>query len=135
MALDQLPEWNPHGFFDVAGTLDMAGDTKQLGADIVGPADGGEPGGTPPQNIRRHRDRFNVVDSGRAAVEADIGREWRLQPRHALLAFEALQERGLLPADHGAGPVGYLKVERKAVCIGLAAQVVPLVLTTARLHT
>src|SRR6266850_3484725 len=125
MALDQLPEWNPHGFFDVAGTLDMAGDTKQLGADIVGPADGGEPGGTPPQNIRRHRDRFNVVDSGRAAVEADIGREWRLQPRHALLAFEALQERGLFAADIGAGAVGYVKVERKAVDIVLADQFSP----------
>src|SRR5260370_27787683 len=106
MALDQLPEWNPHGFFDVAGTLAMAGNTKQLGADIVGPADGGEPGRTPPQDVRRHRDRFNVVDRGRAAVEADIGREWRLQARHALLAFQALPERGLFAADEGSYPVG-----------------------------
>ena len=122
MALDQLPEWNPHGFFDVAGTLDMAGNAEQLGADIIGPADGGEPGSTPPQNIRRHRDRFNIVDRGRATVEADIGREWRLQPRHALLAFEAFQQRRLFAADIGAGAVRHVKVERKTVDIVLADQ-------------
>ncbi len=77
MALDQLTERNAHGFFDVAGTLNMAGDAKQLGADIVGPADGGEPRRAAPQDIRRDSDRFDVVDGGRAAVETDIGREWR----------------------------------------------------------
>jgi hypothetical protein len=43
MALDQLAERNPHRLFDVAGPLDMAGDAEQLGADIVGLADAGEP--------------------------------------------------------------------------------------------
>src|SRR5712664_4289297 len=134
MTLDQLPEWNPHGFFDVAGTFDMAGNAEQLGADIIGPADGGEPGSTPPQNIRRHRDRFNIVDRGRATVEADIGREWRLQPRHALLAFEAFQERRLFAADIGAGAVGYVKVERKAVDIVLADQFGPVGLIDSSLQ-
>ena len=77
MALDQLPEWNPHGLFDVAGTFDMAGNTKQFGSDIVGPADGGKPRRPPPQDIRRNGDRFDVVDGGRAAEQTDIGREWR----------------------------------------------------------
>src|ERR1700726_464568 len=114
MALDQLAERNPHGFFDVAGALDMAGDAKQFGADIVGPADGGEPGRTPPQNIRRYRDRLDIVDRGGTPKETDIGREWRFQPRHALLAFEAFQERRLFATDISASAVRDVKVERPA---------------------
>ena len=49
--------------------------------------------------------RFDVVDRGRAAIEADIGRERRLQPRQALLAFEAFEQRGFFAADIGAGAV------------------------------
>src|SRR5665213_2791613 len=122
MPLDQFAERDPHRLFDVAGTLDMAGDTEQLGADIVGPADAGEPCRTPPQDIRRYRDRLDIVDGGRAAVETDIGRERWLQPRHALLAFEAFQERGFFAADIGAGTMGHVKVEREAVDIVLADQ-------------
>ena len=48
---------------------------------------------------------LDVVDRGRAAIEADIGRERRLQPRLALLAFEAFEQRRLLAADIGAGAV------------------------------
>ena len=40
-----------------------------------------------------------------AAIEADIGRERRLQPRLALLAFEAFEQRRFLAADIGAGAV------------------------------
>lgn len=103
MRLDQFAERDRHRLFDRARIVDMAGDAKQLGADIVGPAEGREPGRTAAQDGRRNRDRFDIVDRGRAAIEADIGREWRLQPRLALLAFEAFEERCLLAADIGAG--------------------------------
>ena len=120
--LDQLAERNPHRLFDVAGPLDMAGDAEQLGADIVGPADAGEPRRAAPQDVGRHRDRLDIVDGGRAAVEADVRRERRLQPRLALLAFEAFEQRGLLAADIGAGAVGDVEIERPAVDIVLADQ-------------
>ncbi len=42
---------------------------------------------------------FDVVHRGRAAVEPDIRRERRLEPRLALLALEALEQRRLLAAD------------------------------------
>ena len=122
MALDQFAERNPHRLFDVAGTFDMAGNTKQLGADIVGPADRCEPRRAPPEDVGRDRDRLDIVDGGRAAVETDIGRERRLQPRLALLAFEAFQERGLFAADIGAGAVGDVEIERPAVDVVLADQ-------------
>ena len=89
----------------VHGLFDVAGDAEQLGAGIVGPADAGEPGRAAAQDVRRDGDRLDVVDRGRAAIEADIGRERRLQPRLALLAFEAFQQRRLLAADIGAGAV------------------------------
>ena len=57
-SLDQFAERDPHRLFDVAGPLDMAGDAKQLGADIVGPADAGEPCRAAPQDVRRNRDRL-----------------------------------------------------------------------------
>src|SRR5450759_4464058 len=45
------------------------------------------------------RDRLDVLHGGRAAIEADIGRERRLQARLAFLAFQAFQQRGFLAAD------------------------------------
>jgi hypothetical protein len=64
-----------------------------------------EPVGAAAQDGRRDGDRLDVVDRRRAAVEADVGRERRLQARLALLAFEAFEQRGLLAADVGAGAV------------------------------
>src|SRR6202158_6618577 len=102
MALDQLPEWTPHRLFDVAGTLDMAGDAEQFGADIVGPADRGEPRRAPPQNIRRDRDRLDTVDGGWTAIENDICPGWRVQARPAPLAFAAFQDTRLFAAHISA---------------------------------
>src|SRR3954453_1941442 len=122
MLLDQLTERNAHGFFDVAGPLDMAGDAEQFGADIVRTADAGEPRRTAAENVRSDRDRLDVVDGGRAAVQADVRRERRLQARVALLAFEAFEQRGFLAADIGAGAVRDVDVERPAVDVVLADQ-------------
>ena len=94
-----------HGLFDVAGNA------EQLGAGVVRPADAREPRRAAAQDVGHHRDRLDVVDGGRAAVEPDIGRERRLQPRQALLAFEAFEQRGLLAADVGAGAVVDVEVE------------------------
>src|SRR5579863_2279603 len=122
MLLDQFAERNAHRFFDVAGPLDMTGYAKQLGADVVRPANGGKPRRPAPQDIRRHRNRLDIVDGGRTAEQTDIGREWRLQPRLALLAFEAFEQRGLFAADIGAGAVRNVEVERPAVDVVLADQ-------------
>ena len=81
----------------------VAGNAKELGADIVGPAEGREPGRAATQDVRRHRDRFDVVDGGRAAIETDIRRERRLQPGLTLFALQAFQQRCFLAADVGAG--------------------------------
>src|ERR1700682_2468119 len=71
---------------------DMAGDAEELGADIVRPADAGKPALPAPQDRRRDRDRFDVVDRRRAAVDANRRRERRLPPREAPLAPQAFHE-------------------------------------------
>src|SRR5260370_28144750 len=110
MALDQLTEWDSHGLFDGGGAVDMAGDAEQLGADIVGPADGGEPRRAAAENIGRGRDRFDIVDRRRAAVETDIGGKQPLLPPLAPLAFHTFPKSALFTPDIIARAVGRLQV-------------------------
>ena len=105
MAVDQLAERDRHRLLEGAGALDVARDAEELGAGVVLAAEAGEPARPAPQDRRRHGDRLDVVHGRRAAVEADIGRERRLQARLALLALEALEQRRFLAADIGAGAV------------------------------
>src|SRR6185503_21286214 len=100
--LDQLTQRDAHLLLDRAGLVDVAGDAEELRADIVGLADAGEPGGASAQDRRRDRDGFDIVDGGRAAIDADTRRKGRLQARQALLAFEAFEKAGLLAANISA---------------------------------
>jgi hypothetical protein len=60
---------------------------------------------------RQRREGLHVVDERGAAVQARNGRERRLQPGLAALALEALEQRGLLAADIGAGANSQLQLE------------------------
>ena len=122
MRVDQLAQRNAHRLFDIARPLDVAGNAEELGAGVVRPADAGEPGRAAPQDVGHDRDALDIVHRGRAAVEAHVGRERRLQPRLALLAFQAFEQRGLLAADIGAGAVMDVDVEIPAVDVVLADQ-------------
>src|SRR3546814_13776156 len=84
-------------------------------------SDLGPPGDAAAQDLRRHRNGLDVVDGGRAAVEADGGRERRLQARLALLAFQAFQQRGLLAADVGAGAAVQVDIVVVAAATGVLA--------------
>jgi hypothetical protein len=75
-----------------------------------------------PHDVRCDGNRFDVVHGRGAAIEADVGWKWRLQPRHAFLAFEAFEQRSLFAADVGAGAVMEVKVEIPAMDIALADQ-------------
>ena len=100
----------------------MTGNTKQLGSDIVGPADTGKPFRPAPQNRGDYSNRFHVVHSGRRAIQSDIGREWRLHARLALLAFKAFQKGGFLAADVGPCAMMDIEVEIPAMLVVLANQ-------------
>ena len=100
----------------------MAGDAIELGAGVVLPAERGEPRRAAPHDVGRLRDRLDVVHGGRAAIEAHVGRERRLQPRLALLALEAFEQRGLFAADVGAGAVVHVHVVVVAGAAGVLAE-------------
>src|SRR3546814_18075238 len=85
-------------------------------------SDLGPPGDAAAQDLRRHRDGLDVVDGGRAAVEADGGGERRLQARLALLALQAFQQRGLLAAAVGAGAAVHVDLVVVAAADGVLAE-------------
>src|SRR5690606_31487531 len=102
MLLDQFAEGNAHRFLDHAGLLHVAADLEQLGALVVLTPEAREPRAAATQDRRHHRDRFHIVDRRRAAIKPRTGREWRLEPRLPLLAFEAFDHRGFFTADVSA---------------------------------
>ena len=112
MLVQEVVQRNAHGFLDRARLVHVAGNAEQLVPVLFGrPC--WRTSRTPAQDIGHHRDRLDVVDRGRAAVEADIGGKRRLQARLALLAFETFQQRRLLAADIGAGAVMHDDMEGK----------------------
>ena len=77
----------------------------------------------PLRMIARHRrERLGVVDRGRLAVQAEARRERRLEARLALLAFERLEQRGLLAADVGAGAVARCGGRSRSRCRGCSCR-------------
>ena len=85
-------------------------------------ADGGERLGPVSQDPRQVCERFHVVDDGRLAVQPDGSREiGRLEPRHAPVALQALDERGLLAHHVGAGAPVQHDVHREVGAADVAA--------------
>ena len=122
MLFDQLAKRNAHFLFDIAGIVHMAGDAEQLGACVAILAETGEPVGAAPQDRRHDGDGFDIVDRGRAAIEAGARRKWRLQARLALLAFQRLDQRGFLATDIGTCPAVKIDVELPARFGGIVAK-------------
>jgi hypothetical protein len=68
------------------------------------------------------REGLGVVDGGRLAVQAEAGRERRLEARLALLAFQRFQQRGFFAADVGAVTVVRVQLEAEAAAQDVVAQ-------------
>src|SRR6516165_9221010 len=113
MPFDQLAQRYAHGFFYIARRIYMAGQAEDLGAGISRPANPGKPGCPASQDLRNHRDRFNIVDRAGAPVEPDLGREGGFQARLTFASFETFEKAGLLAADVCTCPA--VQVEIKAI--------------------
>src|SRR3990167_1728156 len=118
---DKRLQGDRHRLFDIARTIDVTGNAKDLGAGVVRPSEPGEPFGAATQDRRRDRNRFDIVDRRRAAIKSGAGRKRRLQARLALLALKAFKERGFLAANISAGAVMDKKVEIKTRPAGVLA--------------
>src|SRR6266542_2101150 len=84
---------------EVARTLDVARHRENLRAAVVGTAEIENCLSAVVQNPWHGREGLGIVDRRRFAVEAVACGKRRLEPRQPLLAFERLEERGLLAAD------------------------------------
>jgi len=103
MFLDHVAERDRHRFLEHRRFLDMTGHLEQFRPVIAFAAKAGEPARAAPHDRRNHCDALDIVHRRRAAIETGPRRERRFQPRLALLALEALDHRGFLAADIGAG--------------------------------
>ena len=81
-----------------------------------------EPGRALAQDGGHGRIALRVVDRGGLAVQAEGGRERRLEARLALLAFERFEQRGFFTADVGTRAHGAVDVDIDAGALDVLAQ-------------
>src|SRR5690606_2127848 len=97
--VDELLEVDVHGELVDAGLLDLARDAVELRSGVLRDAEGLEPLRAVLDDQGDAGDGLDVVHDRGAAEHADDGREGRLDARLAALAFDRLDQPGLLPAN------------------------------------
>src|SRR5690606_17636123 len=80
----------------------MARDREAAQAPAAVPAEARPPVDAPLDDVADPEQRLDIVDQGRPAEQADLGREWRLVPGQAAPPLDAFQHRRFLAADIGA---------------------------------
>ena len=102
--VDQLAHRDLADFdFVIAGPLHVAADADDARAGVVRRAELRVFGAAHADDVLHVAERLDVVDDGRAHVEAEHGREIRrLDARIGALAFERFDQAGFLAADVGA---------------------------------
>src|SRR5690606_11370409 len=101
--LEQLRERRTERDLEVTRALDVAGHGEDLRAARLRRTHLREPLAAIAHDRRNGCEALGIVDRRRLAVEPEVRRERRLEARHALLALEGLEQRGLFAADVGAG--------------------------------
>ena len=112
--MDDLPQRRAHGDFGEARVADLPGEGEHLGPAALVRPDPVEPLRPVLDDDRDVRERLDVVDDRRLAPEPLLRRIRRPDPGLAALALDRMDQRGLLPADEGAGAHADLEVEVEA---------------------
>jgi len=117
--VDQLAQRDAEGRLVLAGGLDVPGQAEDPEAGGLLGAHPGEPVDALEDDAGHRGDGLDVVDRGRAGVQARSTRERRLAAGLAAPALEAVQEGGLLAADVGAraGVDGDVEVDPGSVSV------------------
>src|SRR6185437_3629517 len=119
---EELRKWRAEPDFVVARPRDVTGHRKDLRAAVVRQAEVGKPLAAVADDPRHGGKRLGVVDRRRLAVHPEARRERRLEARHALLAFERLEQRRFLAADVGAIAVTVVKMEAEVAAEDVVAE-------------
>src|SRR5271165_4066318 len=110
-AFDQFADRGTEGEFDKAAVAHVARDLKRLGAERAADAILGVSLGAVLQDPGGRSEAQDIVDDGRFAEQTRDRRQRRLGAHLSALALEALEQRGLLPADIGACAEPRLEIE------------------------
>ena len=109
-----LSQRGPERHFHQPGVGHMAGQRKGLGARRSRRAQLPELLGAFVDDADGVCERLHVVDNGRLAPQAALGRERRLGPRHAALPLDRGNHRGLLTAHKSSRAFHHLAAQRLA---------------------
>src|SRR5215210_3860182 len=93
--INELLQRGLHRRLEHAWTLDVAAHAEQFRAAVLFRPEACEPFGAVENDRRQVAQGLDVVDGGRAVVEAGDSRERRLDPRLRALSFERFDQRGL----------------------------------------
>ena len=108
--------------FKVTGILHVATDAERARAAVAGGAELGELGRAHGNDVPHVAEGLDVVDDGRAVVEAeDCGEKRRFDARIRTLALEGFEQAGFFAADVGAGAL----VDENVAVEAAAADVFP----------
>src|SRR5438105_6949846 len=97
--LEQLADGAPQLELVAAGPLDVTAAAPYPRSRAALGAQRFEPFTTTQHDVRQVRQRLDVVDHRRFAIQPFHRGKWRLEPRLSPEAFERIDERGLLTAD------------------------------------
>src|SRR5258708_8243698 len=106
MFLENLTYGGPHGQFPQAGTLYFPACTEELGTSIFRPAQTAEPRCAVVDDVGHAAKGLDVIDHGGFAKQSHYWRKRWLRPRVGALAFQCIQQPGLVPANVTAAAEG-----------------------------
>ena len=119
---DDLAQGGAHGDLDQTGVVDLAAESKDLGALGLLGAHAGKPVRTLEDDLRNVGVGFDVVQDGRLGEQALHGRERRTGTGLAAVTLDGGHQSGLLAAHEGAGAQTDVDVEVKAGVENVLAQ-------------
>jgi hypothetical protein len=110
LPLDELAQRHLHRRLVHPGPLHVAADAVELGTAVLFRTETGEPLGAVEQHERHVAEGLDVVDRGRAVVQADDGGKRRFVAGLRPLALERLEQGGLFSGLVGAGAAVHVDV-------------------------
>merc|ERR1719504_618076 len=122
VSLYQLLQRDAHLLLHGAGVVHVARDVEKLGAGVTSATHTSKPFTTPPADSRSNSNSFNIGDSGGAAKNSNISREWGLQTGLPLLALKAFNQSSLLSTDVGASSTVDKQVKVVAGAAGVGSK-------------
>src|SRR5262245_31026837 len=102
----------------------MSADTENACPGALGwRSDGGEPFGTPVDDVWKVRERLDIVDDGGLVIQTMRGGKRRLDPGQPTLAFQRFEQGSFFSTDVGSGATMDPHIDGHAGALNVLADV------------